>query len=62
MNDLTTIVRQNREAAAVLPGFTGIGVSRSQPGAVNERIVTQREGCTVYANPRTGAKVNVRNG
>lgn len=61
MNDLTTIIRQNREAAKIIPGFTGVGVNHRN-SSVNDRAPTEREGHTIHTNPRTGARVNVRNG
>ena len=65
MRELNEIIRSNREAAKVIPGFKGVGVSSNAGGqhfggAENVRQPSQRDGCTIETNPRTGARVNFR--
>jgi len=65
MNGLNTIISNNQRAAEIIPGFSGVGVGRSsvgqhKGGADNVRQPVASGGRTVYTNPRTGARVAIR--
>jgi len=61
MNDLNTIIQQNREAAKILPGFKGVGVDtpvthrNETPNRARPNPATH----DTYVNPRTGAVVGI---